>query len=200
MPCGILIGGEELHNNHHAYATSARLSNKWYEFDIGWMYIRILEALGLAQVKKLAPRPRFAAAKPVVDLETLQAVIANRYDVLARYAKSLKQTYAEEVGKLQAVLAARRGGTARDSPLAAPRRARAARARARYARRGAGEVEGAGDGAFDAPRARRRVGALLGLARAAREPAPGLVPPRGRERHRAAARLLDQAAVLRVNA
>ncbi len=51
IPWGILIGGEELHNNHHAYPTSAKLSAKWYEFDIGWMYIRILEMLGLARVK-----------------------------------------------------------------------------------------------------------------------------------------------------
>ncbi len=101
VPWGILIGGEELHNNHHAYATSAKLSNKWYEFDIGWMYIRILEALGLAQVKKVAPTPRFTQAKPAVDSETLQAVITHRYDVLAKYAKSLKRTYAEELGKLR---------------------------------------------------------------------------------------------------
>ena len=52
IPWGILVGGEELHNNHHAYATSARLSNKWYEFDIGWMYICILKSMGLAQVRK----------------------------------------------------------------------------------------------------------------------------------------------------
>jgi stearoyl-CoA desaturase (delta-9 desaturase) len=101
VPWGILIGGEELHNNHHAYATSAKLSNKWYEFDIGWMYIRILEALGLVQVKKVAPTPRFTEAKPAVDTETLQAVITHRYDVLAKYAKSLKRTYAEELGKLR---------------------------------------------------------------------------------------------------
>ncbi len=101
VPWGILIGGEELHNNHHAYATSAKLSNKWYEFDIGWMYIRILEALGLAQVKKVAPTPRFTEARPAVDSETLQAVITHRYDVLAKYAKSLKRTYAEELGKLR---------------------------------------------------------------------------------------------------
>ena len=63
FPWGILIGGEELHNNHHAFATSAKLSSKWYEFDIGWMYIRMLEALGLATVKKVAPKPRFARAK-----------------------------------------------------------------------------------------------------------------------------------------
>ncbi len=100
VPWGILIGGEELHNNHHAYATSAKLSNKWYEFDLGWVYICLLEALGLAQVKKVAPTPRFTEAK-AVDSATLQAVITHRYDVLATYAKSLKRTYAEELGKLR---------------------------------------------------------------------------------------------------
>jgi stearoyl-CoA desaturase (delta-9 desaturase) len=99
VPWGILIGGEELHNNHHAFATSAKLSSKWYEFDIGWMYIRILQSLGLATVKKLAPKPRFAP-KAAADLETLHAVIANRYDVLSRYAKSVKKTYAAELARL----------------------------------------------------------------------------------------------------
>jgi len=102
-PWGILIGGEELHNNHHAYPTSAKLSNKWYEFDIGWLYIRILEALGLAKVKHLAPRPHFTAPKATVDPDTLQAVISCRYDVLAKYARSLKRIYAEELAKLRRV-------------------------------------------------------------------------------------------------
>ena len=104
VPWGILIGGEELHNNHHSHATSAKLSSKWYEFDIGWMYICILEKLGLATVKKIAPKPRFAMAKPVSDLDsaTLHAVITNRYDVLARFAKSLKKTYAQEMARLKA--------------------------------------------------------------------------------------------------
>jgi stearoyl-CoA desaturase (delta-9 desaturase) len=101
VPWGILIGGEELHNNHHAFASSAKLSSKWYEFDIGWMYIRIMEMLGLATVKKLAPKPRFAEPKPAADLDTLHAVIANRYDVLSRYAKSIRRTYAEEVERLR---------------------------------------------------------------------------------------------------
>jgi len=101
VPWGILIGGEELHNNHHAYVLSARLSNKWYELDVGWMYIRILEALGLATVRHLAPTPRFTRPKAIVDLQTLQAVVANRYDVLARYARTLKRTHAEEVGALR---------------------------------------------------------------------------------------------------
>jgi len=100
VPWGILIGGEELHNNHHAHATSAKLSAKWYEFDLGWMYIRILEALGLATVKKVAPTPRFEPAKTMCDYDTLQAVIANRYDVLARYGKALRRTLSDEVERL----------------------------------------------------------------------------------------------------
>ena len=101
VPWGILIGGEELHNNHHAFASAAKLSNKWYELDIGWMYIRILCAVRLASVKKVPPIPHFTAAKTTVDVETLQSVIANRYDVLAKYAKSLKATYVDELSKLR---------------------------------------------------------------------------------------------------
>jgi len=100
-PIGILIGGEELHNNHHAFPTSAKLSSKWYEFDIGWLYIRVLQALGLATVKHVAPTPRLAAPKAAVDLETVQAVIRCHYDVLSSYARSLKQAYAEEFGRLR---------------------------------------------------------------------------------------------------
>ncbi len=101
VPWGILIGGEELHNNHHAYASSAKLSSKWYELDIGWFYIRVLETLSLAQVKKLAPQLRLKPAKISCDAETLHAVIANRYEVTARYAKLLKKTYAAEIARLK---------------------------------------------------------------------------------------------------
>jgi stearoyl-CoA desaturase (Delta-9 desaturase) len=100
-PIGILIGGEELHNNHHAHPTSAKLSSKWYELDIGWGYIRAFEALGLAKVKHVAPTPHFAAPKPAADAETLMAVIACRYDVLATYTKSLKRIYSAELRKLR---------------------------------------------------------------------------------------------------
>jgi len=101
VPWGILIGGEELHNNHHAYASSARLSNKWYEFDIGWLYIRLMEIVGLAEVKKLAPTVKIAAGKARCDLQTLQAVITHRYDVLARFTRLVKATCAEELRKLR---------------------------------------------------------------------------------------------------
>ncbi|MFN0299993.1 MAG: fatty acid desaturase [Burkholderiales bacterium] len=103
VPWGLLIGGEELHNNHHAYPTSAKLSAKWYEIDIGWMYIRILEALGLATIKHVAPIPVFAEPKGAIDPQTLQAVIACRYDVLAKYTKSLKRVYLDEMRKLRDV-------------------------------------------------------------------------------------------------
>lgn len=101
FPWGILIGGEELHNNHHTFGTSAKLSSKWYEFDIGWMYIRILESVGLAKVKKVAPAPKFDREKLVADFETLQSVIANRYDVMAKYAVSLKQAWQDELAHLK---------------------------------------------------------------------------------------------------
>jgi len=101
VPWGILIGGEELHNNHHAHATSAKFSSKWYEFDVGWVYIRALERLGLARVKHVAPVPRFGAVRPEIDAATLRAVIAYRHDVLAAYARSLKRTCADELAKLR---------------------------------------------------------------------------------------------------
>ncbi|MET1083204.1 MAG: fatty acid desaturase [Burkholderiales bacterium] len=101
VPWGILVGGEELHNNHHAYGSSARLSSRWFEFDIGWLYIRVLEILGLAEVKRLAPRLRIAEAKPECDLATLQAVINHRYEVMAKYAKSVKHLCAEELHKVR---------------------------------------------------------------------------------------------------
>lgn len=101
IPWGIIIGGEELHNNHHAYATSAKLSTKSYEFDIGWAYIRTLQACGLAQAKKLPPQVRLDKCKTVCDAATLQAVITNRYEVLSKYAKSLQHTYREEITHLK---------------------------------------------------------------------------------------------------
>ncbi|SFL67555.1 DesA family fatty acid desaturase [Rugamonas rubra] len=101
IPFGILIGGEELHNNHHTFATSAKLSSKWYEIDIGWFYIRVLETLGLAKVKKRLPEPKFAHGKLEADFDTLQSVIANRYDVMAKYAKSVKHAWKEELEHLK---------------------------------------------------------------------------------------------------
>ena len=101
FPWGILIGGEELHNNHHAFPSSARLSYKWYEFDIGWLYIRILEMFGLAHVKRIAPVPHFIEPKAQADLATLQAVLVNRYDVLARFASATQSVHGGERAGVQ---------------------------------------------------------------------------------------------------
>jgi len=89
VPWGILIGGEELHNNHHAYGVSARLSNKWWEFDIGWLYIRVLEILGLAKVRRVAPKTSFADEIGVVDMDMLGAVVTNRFHVLKLYGSQV---------------------------------------------------------------------------------------------------------------
>ncbi|WP_234004431.1 fatty acid desaturase [Chromobacterium vaccinii] len=100
VPWGILVGGEELHNNHHTFGTSAKLSYKWYEFDIGWMYIRMLEICGLAKVRKVAPQLAHDSSRPQLDLEHLQAIIANRYAIASRYARELKAECGAELAKL----------------------------------------------------------------------------------------------------
>jgi len=101
LPWGVLIGGEELHNNHHAYSQSAKLSSRWWEFDIGWMYIRLLGMLRLARVHRIAPRLRFDRVKACCDVETLQAILTHRYAVMSRFTRSLKQTVAQEVAQLK---------------------------------------------------------------------------------------------------
>jgi stearoyl-CoA desaturase (Delta-9 desaturase) len=99
-PWGVLIGGEELHNNHHTYPTSARFSVKPYEFDIGWTYIRAMEAIGWAKVRKTVPRMALGEVR-AADGKTLEALIANRYEVMAQYAQALKGTVAHELARLK---------------------------------------------------------------------------------------------------
>ncbi len=89
VPWGVLIGGEELHNNHHAYPSSARLSNKWWEFDLGWFYIRLLKLLGLAQIKKTSPRIKHNVNKQIIDVETVRAIIHNRFHIVKLYGRKV---------------------------------------------------------------------------------------------------------------
>jgi len=100
-PIGILIGGEEFHNNHHAHPTSAKLSSAWYEFDIGWLYIRLLEMLGLARVSRIATVPLFSPGKTECDADTLRAVITHRYYVMAQYTRSVRTACREEISRLK---------------------------------------------------------------------------------------------------
>jgi stearoyl-CoA desaturase (Delta-9 desaturase) len=101
IPIGIIIGGEELHNNHHAYGSSAKFSVRWYEFDIGWMYIRIMSALGLATVRKVAPALKLRATEGENN-DTLEAIITHRYRVMQDYAKVVKLTAKTEFENLKA--------------------------------------------------------------------------------------------------
>jgi len=101
VPWGVIIGGEELHNNHHTYPTSAKLSVKPFEFDIGWAYIRILQMLGLAQVRKTPPKLELGSVRVQADSRTLEALIANRYEVMAQYAKQVRRVCAGELAKLR---------------------------------------------------------------------------------------------------
>ena len=101
VPWGILIGGEELHNNHHTYPTSAKLSVKPYEFDIAWGYIRAMELVGWAKVRKVAPQMKTGDVRAVADNETLEAIIANRYEVMAKYARELRRACATELAALK---------------------------------------------------------------------------------------------------
>ena len=101
VPWGIIIGGEELHNNHHTYPTSAKFSVKKYEFDIGWVYISMLQAVGWAKVKKTAPKLQMGEVKPVADEKTLEALIANRYEVMAGYARGVRDACRQEIEQLQ---------------------------------------------------------------------------------------------------
>ena len=96
-PWGILIAGEELHNNHHTYPTSAKLSVKPYEFDIGWMYIRLLQMAGLARPKKIPPKLALGDVRPVADENALEALISNRYEIMAGYAKEMRRAFNDEI-------------------------------------------------------------------------------------------------------
>ena len=101
-PWGIIIAGEELHNNHHTYPTSAKLSVKPYEFDIGWMYISILQLAGLARVKKTPPKAAYGDVRPIADEKTLEALIANRYEIMAGFAQQMRATVREELESMKA--------------------------------------------------------------------------------------------------
>jgi stearoyl-CoA desaturase (delta-9 desaturase) len=101
FPWGIIIGGEELHNNHHTYPTSAKFSVKKYEFDIGWIYIQAFQKIGWAKVKKVPPKMQMGDIQPVANEKTLEALIANRYEVMAGYAREMRRATSLELDALK---------------------------------------------------------------------------------------------------
>jgi stearoyl-CoA desaturase (delta-9 desaturase) len=138
-PWGIMIGGEELHNNHHTYPTSAKFSVKKYEFDIGWVYISLMQRIGWAKVKKVPPKMQLGAIRPVADEKTLEALIANRYEVMAAYGREMRQVCKAEIAALKATKAdfsllssAKRWLHRDDDRIPAEARPQLARARAEH--------------------------------------------------------------------
>ena len=97
VPLGILIGGEELHSNHHTFPTSAKLSARWFEFDIGWFYIRLFQALGLARVRSLPPKPVLRKECLPLSKETVERIIANRHYVMRNYGIMVVRAFRDEL-------------------------------------------------------------------------------------------------------
>jgi stearoyl-CoA desaturase (delta-9 desaturase) len=122
MPWGIVMGGEELHNNHHAFPSSARFSIRPWEFDIGWLYIRLLKAAGLVKIRRVAPKPVIAERGKNIDLETVRAVLVNRLHVLRHYSRHVIQPVleAESRRQNQPLFAKARKVLVRDSSLLDP--------------------------------------------------------------------------------
>ncbi len=117
-PIAFWIGGEELHNNHHAYPTSAKFSLQPWEFDIGWLYITVLKTFGLAKVRKVAPQPE-QADKTVVDMETVKSIIHSKMHVMAAFANKVtnpvvQQEIASSESKVATALKAARNALVRE--------------------------------------------------------------------------------------
>jgi stearoyl-CoA desaturase (Delta-9 desaturase) len=89
LPIGIILCGEELHNNHHTFGTSAKFSVKPWEFDMGWLYIRVLSAFGLAKANRIPPRLVYEASKHTIDMDTVKALFTNRFQLMSNYAKEV---------------------------------------------------------------------------------------------------------------
>ena len=188
-PWGLIIGGEELHNNHHTYPTSAKFSVKKYEFDIGWVYISLMSKIGWATVKKVPPKLQLGAIKPVADEKTLEALIANRYEVMAGYAREMRRACKAEIARAEGEAGRPVAAEGRQA-LAAPRRR--ARAGVGPAATGPGprRPSGARQDGHHARRAAPDVAQHLPVARAAGCRPAGLVPPGRGKRHRRPAAVL----------
>lgn len=108
VPWGLLLAGEELHNNHHAFPSSAKFSVRRWEIDIGWLYISIFKTLGLARVLRTAPEPVKVEPRVQIDLENVRAVIVNRMHVLRDYTRNVTlPVFREELRNARGVLSSR---------------------------------------------------------------------------------------------
>jgi stearoyl-CoA desaturase (delta-9 desaturase) len=99
VPWGVLLGGEELHNNHHAFPRSARFAVQRWEFDIGWFWICAFRAVGLARVGYVAPRPYLEHESRELDADTVHALFTNRMHVLREYARRVVLPVCRELAR-----------------------------------------------------------------------------------------------------
>lgn len=109
VPWGLLIGGEELHNNHHAFPSSPRLAVQWWEIDTGWLFICVFRALGLARVSRLVPRPHIVSKRSVLDTDTVRALFIHRLHVLRDYRRRVIQPVFRELTKQEGTVVLARG-------------------------------------------------------------------------------------------
>ena len=109
VPWGVLIGGEELHNNHHAFPSSPRLAVQWWEIDMGWLFICVFRALGLARVSSLAPRPNIVRDRADMDTDTVRALFTNRLHVLRDYRRRVIRPVFRELTKQERAAVLARG-------------------------------------------------------------------------------------------
>ena len=185
LPWGLLLGGEELHNNHHAFPRSARFAVQPWEVDIGWLWIRLFQALGLARVRWVAPRPYFEGRRRELSDETVRALCTNRMHVLRAYARQVVLPVCRELARREPAGAL---------PPGTPRLlVRHPAILAEEARRRLGELLEKLRG--PAPRDRLSRGPAAAVERGRGEPRAGaraaarVVQWRGRQRHRSAARV-----------
>lgn len=125
FPIGFFIGGEELHNNHHAFATSAKFSTKWWEFDIGWMVIKLLGYMRLAKAKRTVPSLKMLPSKTQIDVDTLKALISHRFQLMAYYSRevvlpALREERARASAKGKALLSRAKTALTRDDTIMKP--------------------------------------------------------------------------------
>ncbi len=99
VPWGMLLGGEELHNNHHAFPRSASFAVQRWELDIGWLWICAFRAVGLAKVHYVAPRPRLERERSELDADTVHALFKNRMHVLRDYARRVVLPVCRELAR-----------------------------------------------------------------------------------------------------
>ncbi|HEY0232181.1 MAG TPA: fatty acid desaturase [Dokdonella sp.] len=106
-PWGVWLGGEELHNNHHAFPSSSKFALRRFEFDVGWAMIRLLQAFGLAKVLRVAPTLDVRPNMHLPDTDTVKAVLAHRFHVMSDYFRGvIAPTLRDEAGKAGAGIAA----------------------------------------------------------------------------------------------